>query len=96
MEIGEIIGILFLLALIVVFAIFVYRNIRCPACGGLRTNEIVEVEELPLDTERDAIELFGTIFLDGDDRHKSSTVIWIERCKKCGYQTKNTKIYRHH
>ena len=95
MEVGEIIGILFIVVVAAVAIYAGYRSNQCPSCGGFRTMETFERDYTPLDEEVDALELVADVIDNRHGHHRSTMVEWVERCKECGEVVKRKSVYRH-
>jgi len=63
MEIGEVIGILFLIGLLALFGLYYYRVNQCPECGAFRSIKKVEAEYIPVDDETGCLKLSGTFLV---------------------------------
>jgi hypothetical protein len=96
MEIGEIVGILFLFGLLAVFGLYVYRENCCPECGGFRSIERVEAEYTPVDDKTDGKDIIWHLMTEGEHRTKSSIIKWVDRCKICGCETEGERLFRHY
>jgi hypothetical protein len=95
MEIGEIIGIVFIVIVAAATLFLGYRSNQCPSCGGFRTMETIERDYTPLDTDTDAIEVAVDMIDNRHGRHKSTMVEWVERCRDCGEIVNRKTVYRH-
>jgi len=96
MEYGEVVGVLFLLAVLGVFGYYVYRENCCPECGGFRTIQRVEEKYEPVDNKTDAKDIILHVVSEGEYRTKSSIIEWVDRCKECGYESKGERYFRHY
>lgn len=96
MEIGEAIGIMFILAVVGVFGYYVYRENCCPECGRFRTIERVEAYYTPVDDKTDVEDIIWYLISEGEHRTKSSIIEWVDRCSACGYETKGRRHFRHY
>jgi len=96
MEIGEIIGIFFLLGLLFIFGAYIYRTKCCPECGAFRSIERVEAEYTAIDNETDGFDVIKHLLSEGAYRTNGSTVKWTDRCRKCGYESKGEHSFRHY
>ena len=95
MEFGEVVGILIILGVLAAFGYFVYREKCCPECGAFRSIKRVEVNYTPVDDEVDFKDIVWHLFSEGAHRTKSSLVKWVDRCRKCGYETNRERFYEH-
>ena len=96
MEFGEIVGILIILGVFVFFGYCGYRENCCPECGGFRSIERVEAENTPVDDEVDVGDIVLHLISEGEHRTKSSIISWVDRCKKCGYETRGAGFFKHY
>ena len=96
MDIGEVIGLLFLLVLVGIFGAYVYCGNCCPECGGFRTIKTVEADHTAIDNTVDGKDIIYFLLSEGDHRSKESHVKWIDCCKRCGYETQGEHTYRHY
>jgi len=95
MELGECIGILFLLAVIALIAIYGYHTHRCPMCGSYRTITRIESEWEPIDDSVDIVDVFLHVVTHGEKTTKHSLYRWVDQCRVCGFEIKGEKIINH-
>ena len=96
MEIGEAIGILFLVGLLAIFGVYFYHTNRCPGCGAFRSIERVDAEYIPVDDETSYLDVIGFFLSEGEHRTKGTIVKWVDRCNKCDYELRGEGHFRHY
>ena len=96
MVIGEIIGILFLIGVIALFAVYIYCTNRCPECGTFRSVKRVQAKYTKIDNEIDGWDVIQYLASTGEHRSKGSIVKWVDRCHKCGYESRGEYRFRHY
>ena len=94
MEIGEIIGVLFLLIVFVYFGRRIYLSMLCPGCGAFRSIETVEIDRTVIDDEVSNADMVFDL-LDHHHKSKASRVEWVDRCKECAFEVEKKGYYSH-
>lgn len=96
MEIGEIVGILFIIGIIALVARYVYSGYCCPGCGSFRSIKTVEVKYTAIDDEVDVKDVIWHFVTEGEHRGRKTQMKWVDRCKECGIETKGEGVYKHY